>query len=135
MAHCQKLLGVLKAELAFLDDGGYRARPRYPWRPNFVFQDSPTCLNFRNLEEQRLCVECHLIDLVPEERREAPCPCRYPFDSARRDGQLLRPMGHRGRTRHSQFAQWKQARRLRHMALRSQRKDHIERRCRDYFCP
>ena len=51
MAHCQKLLEVLKAELAFLDEEGYRARPRYPWRPNFVFQDSPTCLNFNNFEE------------------------------------------------------------------------------------
>jgi hypothetical protein len=41
MARCQRLREVLKAELAFLDEGGYRARPRYPSRPNFVFQDSP----------------------------------------------------------------------------------------------
>ena len=49
--------------------GDYRA---YPWRPNFVFQDSPTCLNFKNLEEHRPRAECPLIDLVPEERSEAP---------------------------------------------------------------
>ena len=55
MAHSQKRPEVLKAKLAFLDEGGYHARPRYPWRPNFVFQDSPTCLNFRNFEEQRPC--------------------------------------------------------------------------------
>lgn len=77
MADSQKLLKVLKVELAFLDEGGYRARPRYPWRASFVFQDSPTCLNFKNFEEQRPCTGCPLIDLVPEERREAPFPCRH----------------------------------------------------------
>ena len=41
-----------------------------------MFQDSPTCINFKEREERRACSECHLIDLVPEERREAPFPCR-----------------------------------------------------------
>jgi hypothetical protein len=77
MAYSRKLLEVLKGELAFLDGGGYRARRRYPWRPSFVFQDSPTCLNFKNREEQRPCTKCHLIDLVPEDRREARFPCRH----------------------------------------------------------
>lgn len=77
MAHSPKLAEVLKGELAFLKQGGYRARPRYPWRPSFVFQDSPTCLNFKNIETPRPCAECHLIDLVPEDRRGARFPCRY----------------------------------------------------------
>ena len=77
MAHSPKLPEVLKAELAFLKQGGYRARPRHPWRPSFVFQDSPTCLNFQNIEAPRPCAECHLIDLVPEDRREARFPCRH----------------------------------------------------------
>ncbi len=37
------VLEVLRGELAFLDTGGYRKAQRYPWRPNFVFEDSPTC--------------------------------------------------------------------------------------------
>jgi len=77
MAEGRKLLEVLKAELAFLEQGGYRARPRYPWRPNFVFEDSPTCINFKNLDERRPCTECPLIDFVPEDRREARHPCRH----------------------------------------------------------
>jgi|SRR6516162_5694495 hypothetical protein len=77
MACNRKLLEVLRAELAFLEQGGYRSRPRYPWRPNFVFEDSPTCLNFKNLGEPRPCAECHLMDFVPEDRREAHFPCRH----------------------------------------------------------
>jgi hypothetical protein len=76
----QKLLAILKAELAFLERGGYRRRPRYPWRPNFVFEDSPTCINFnakKDKEERRPCSECPLIDLVPEDRRQTNFPCRH----------------------------------------------------------
>ena len=40
------LLDVLKAELQFLEKGGYRHTARAEWRPQFIFQDSPTCLNF-----------------------------------------------------------------------------------------
>ena len=42
----RKLLSVLKAELAFLEQGGYRNLPSSPWRSPLVFQDSPTGLNF-----------------------------------------------------------------------------------------
>ena len=77
MVEGRKLLEVLKAELAFLEEGGYRARPPYPWRPNFVFEDSPTCINFKNPDERRPCTECPLIDFVPEDRREARYPCRH----------------------------------------------------------
>jgi hypothetical protein len=41
----RELLDVLKAELASQEGGGYSNRARFPWRPNFVFEDSPTCLN------------------------------------------------------------------------------------------
>jgi hypothetical protein len=54
MAHSQKRPEVLKAKLAFLDEGGYHARPRYPWRPNSVFQDSPTCLTSRTAKSSGL---------------------------------------------------------------------------------
>lgn len=42
----RKLLSVLKAELAFLDGGGYRNARSTQWRSPLLLQDSPTCLNF-----------------------------------------------------------------------------------------
>ena len=69
---------ILRAELVFLEQGGYRRGPRYPWRPNFVFEDSPTCINSHPDERERLpCTECPLIDFVPQERRETHFPCRH----------------------------------------------------------
>jgi len=71
------VLQILKAELAFLEQGGYRRVPRYPWRPNFVFEDSPTCLNFADRSRQQPCTDCPLIELVPENRRAMQYPCRH----------------------------------------------------------
>ena len=73
----QKLTRILKAELAFLEDGGYRNRPRYPWRPNFVFEDSPTCINYKGHQERKPCHECPLMEFVPSDRRETQFPCRH----------------------------------------------------------
>lgn len=73
-----KLAQILKSELNFLEQGGYRRRPRYPWRPNFVFEDSPTCINFfHGHMEQRPCGECPLIEFVPQDRRNTRFPCRH----------------------------------------------------------
>jgi len=75
----QKLATILKSELTFLEQGGYRQRARYPWRPNFVFEDSPTCINFFSYEhaERRPCAECPMMEFVPEDRRTVRFPCRY----------------------------------------------------------
>jgi hypothetical protein len=72
-----RLLAILKSELAFLEQGGYRRGPRYPWRPNFAFEDSPTCINFQDEAERRPCAECPLIDLVPQDRKTTHFPCRH----------------------------------------------------------
>ncbi len=72
----RKLLDVLKAELAFLEGGGYSNRPRFPWRPNFVFEDSPTCLKFGAKEAPPPCSDCLLMQFVPEERKKLAYPCR-----------------------------------------------------------
>ncbi len=72
-----RLVAILKSELAFLEQGGYRRGPRYPWRPNFVFEDSPTCINYADKQERQPCAECPLMDLVPPERRETRFPCRH----------------------------------------------------------
>jgi hypothetical protein len=61
------ILELLKAELSFLEQGGYRKGPRYPWRPTFMFEDSPTCINFQGEEHPRPCGECALIQFVPQE--------------------------------------------------------------------
>lgn len=71
------LLDVLKAELNFLGKGGYRNTARVPWRPQFIFQDSPTCLNFDSTRPSRPCSDCILMQLVPEDSRSKKIPCRY----------------------------------------------------------
>lgn len=73
----RSVLQILQAELAFLERGGYRRVPRYPWRPNFVFEDSPTCINFADRSRQRSCTECPLIKFVPEDRHATQFPCRH----------------------------------------------------------
>jgi hypothetical protein len=77
MSDTRELVKVLKAELAFLEAGGYRSGPRYPWRPNFVFEDSPTCINFKNQTKPLPCSDCQLIPFVPAERQKARFPCRH----------------------------------------------------------
>ena len=76
------LLEVLKFELKFLEDGGYGRSPSARWRPQLIFEDSPTCMNF-NSQEQSPCSECVLMQLVPPEFRSAEIPCRHiPFDAS-----------------------------------------------------
>jgi hypothetical protein len=69
------LLEVLKLELEFLKSGGYRKSSS--WRPQFIFEDSPTCLHFGSPPQNKPCSECVLLQLVPAELRQRPVPCRY----------------------------------------------------------
>jgi hypothetical protein len=71
------LLTVLKKELEFLEKGGYRHTARAAWRPQYVFQDSPTCLNFDPTQQPRPCSECILTQLVPGDMQRKKFPCRY----------------------------------------------------------
>jgi hypothetical protein len=73
----RNLLTVLKKELEFLEKGGYRSTAQPPWRPKFVFQDSPACLNFDTTLAPRKCRECILTQFVPEEMQRKKYPCRY----------------------------------------------------------
>ena len=77
MKDAQSPLALLRSELAYLEQGGYRRGQRYLWRPNFVFEDSPTCINFQDKKERRPCTECPLLEFVPQERRESNFPCRH----------------------------------------------------------
>lgn len=71
------LLSVLKAELEFVEKGGYRNTAQAAWRPQFIFQDSPTCLNFDPAQPPKPCSDCVLMQLVPEDQRRRKVACRY----------------------------------------------------------
>lgn len=71
------LLEVLKSELQFLENHGYRRSPETAWRPKYIFEDSPSCLNYEAEENRRPCTDCALIYLVPPAQRSANSPCRY----------------------------------------------------------
>jgi hypothetical protein len=71
------LLTVLKAELAFLENDGYRNSPSARWRPQFIFEDSPTCLTYGRKENLRPCSKCVLMSLVPADCHEEHVPCRH----------------------------------------------------------
>ncbi|MGB7023696.1 MAG: hypothetical protein WBD73_07860 [Candidatus Acidiferrales bacterium] len=71
------LLGVLKDELAFLEGGGYARSPGTAWRPIFIFEDSPSCMNHGHRNDPASCSDCVLMQFVPLELRSAPIPCRH----------------------------------------------------------
>ncbi len=70
------LLDVLKFELNFMEKGGYGRSPRESWRPVFVFEDSPTCMNYDCKDNPAPCSDCVLMQLVPPELRVGKIPCR-----------------------------------------------------------
>lgn len=81
------LLDVLKFELDFVEKGGYSPSPREPRKMNFIFEDSPTCMNYDSKDNPGPCNECVLMGLVPPEQRNQTIPCRHiPLDAA---GQTL----------------------------------------------
>jgi len=78
-----ELLDALKSEKTFLEGGGYRRAPRTPWKAPFIFEDSPTCLNFAQPQRPHPCTKCVLMRFVPLRRRTARVPCRHiPLNAA-----------------------------------------------------
>jgi hypothetical protein len=71
------LLEVLKAELKFIESGGYARSPGMSWRPVFIFEDSPACMNHDHTNDPESCGDCVLMQLVPPEFRSASVPCRH----------------------------------------------------------
>jgi hypothetical protein len=81
----RNLLDVLKFEREFLEQGGYGRLPRESWRARFVFEDSPTCMNF-NSKDREPCSECLLMQFVPGARTQrANSLHSYPAVAERRD--------------------------------------------------
>lgn len=71
------MLTVLKAELEFVKRGGYLFTARSFWRPHFIFQDSPTCLNFDGTQMPQPCSKCVMSELAPPPMRNCKIPCRF----------------------------------------------------------
>jgi len=71
------LLEVLKFELRFLEDGGYGRSPKAPAQPLYIFEDSPTCMNYDARDHREPCGNCVLMHLVPVEMQSARIPCRH----------------------------------------------------------
>src|ERR1700688_1377957 len=69
------LLDVLKFERYFLEQGGYERSSGAAWRPRFIFEDSPTCVNYQATADRVPCSACALMQLVPSSRRFATHPC------------------------------------------------------------
>ncbi|HXZ14311.1 MAG TPA: hypothetical protein VEG64_18130 [Candidatus Sulfotelmatobacter sp.] len=73
----RNILEVLKAELNFLEKGGYGRSPREPHRASLVFEDSPSCMNYDRPDKPEPCEHCVLMQFVPKEAREQQIPCRH----------------------------------------------------------
>jgi hypothetical protein len=71
----EEILELLKAELAFVEQGGYGRSVRTPWLPKSVFQDSLSCINYADPTHTLPCSECQLMNFVPEENRAENIPC------------------------------------------------------------
>ena len=71
------ILKIFQFELSLLEEGSYRRSPRAPWRASYVFEDSPTCLNFNDAARPHPCTECPLMEFVPAPFRGESAPCRF----------------------------------------------------------
>ena len=72
----EDVLQLLKAELKFLEAGGYRDSGR-AWRRRYVFEESPSCPNYSDLARAHQCTECWLMQFVPAVYRDEQVPCRF----------------------------------------------------------
>ena len=73
----REILEILRFELEFLEKGGYGRSPRTPWRPQFIFEDSPTCMNYDSKDHPAPCADCALMQFVPGGSLEEKVPCRH----------------------------------------------------------
>ena len=71
------VLGTLKSELSYVQNGGYASSPRDTSRVALLFEDSPSCLNFHVHDNRDSCLDCFLIQFVPSDKRGEKVPCRH----------------------------------------------------------
>lgn len=70
------LLKRLRAELEFVESGGYRDS-QSSWRARYVFEESPSCPHFADPSRPHSCAECWLVDFVPPDLHDETAPCRF----------------------------------------------------------
>jgi hypothetical protein len=71
------ILGILKDELEFIEQGGYGRSVRTPWKPTSALQDSLTCINFGDPSRTHPCSDCRLMDFVAPEHHAENVPCHF----------------------------------------------------------
>jgi hypothetical protein len=71
------VLEVLKAELNFLEKGGYGRSVKTPYLPTLTFIDSLSCVNFAEPTRPHPCSECLLMDFVPSDYASNAIPCHH----------------------------------------------------------
>jgi len=76
------ILELFRAELDYIEKGGYGRSVRTPWQPTSLFQDSLTCLNYGYPYRVHPCGACLLNELVPLAHRAEEVPCHHiPLDA------------------------------------------------------
>ena len=89
-------LEILKAELDFLEKGGYGRSVRTPWLSTSLFQDSPSCFCFPIHDHNDAC---RLMQFVPPERRGEVLPCHHiPLNETGETVALLEYVGNQRET-------------------------------------
>lgn len=88
------ILEILRAELAFIQKGGYGRSVRTPWKQTSIFQDSLSCINHGDPERHLPCSECRLIGFVSPEECSATIPChQIPLNTAGETIEMLEERG------------------------------------------
>lgn len=78
------ILEVLKAELDFIEKGGYGQSVRTPRQSKSILQDSLTCINYADPDRSHPCTACHLLQFVSPEHQREEVPCHFiPLNSDR----------------------------------------------------
>jgi hypothetical protein len=76
----QELLEILRYELNFLEQGGYRELAKSGACPS-PFKNSLTCLNYGDPLRPHACHECSMFEFVPDDAKTEDVPCHFiPLD-------------------------------------------------------
>ena len=70
------ILKLLKAELKFVESGGYKHVPSL-WRSRYVFEESPSCPNNSDKARPHECSQCWLMEFVAPNLCGQQVPCRF----------------------------------------------------------
>lgn len=98
----RETLELLRRELEFLENGGYKRCPYSPWRAAYIFEESPSCPNFSDKARPHQCKDCWLMQFVHPDLRDEQVPCR--FVELTRNGATVDSLYRHGTTAESEQA-------------------------------